>query len=81
MFKKKCAPCYAVHPIVCGAVAGLAVIGLCGVVMAMKKKAKRLGSAARRLGCNCMESAKQMTEEMMESGAEAMERLANECRT
>ena len=81
MYKKKCAPCYMAHPLVCGAIAVLAVMGAVGVVMAMKKKAKRLGRAAKRLGCECVDGIKQAAEDMMECGAEAMQRIADECRT
>ena len=79
MVKKKCAPCYVAHPIICGAIAGLAVIGLCGVVMAMKKKATRLGKAAKRLGCECMDSVERATEDLMERSADAMHRMADKC--
>ncbi|MBQ8174652.1 MAG: hypothetical protein IJ009_04540 [Clostridia bacterium] len=75
MIKKKCAPCYVAHPIVCGAVVGLAIIGLCGVVMAMKKKTKKLGKAVKQLGSDCVDKVEQVTEDMMQSGMDMMQRM------
>ena len=66
--KKKSAACTVLeHPVLCGAVIGFAVIGVCGVVMAIKKKKKRLARAAKNMGCECMESVCDMTEEAMDN--------------
>ena len=78
MYKKKCSPCYVAHPILCGMIVGFAVIGICGMVMAMKKKAKRLGKAAKQIGCDCMNSIEEATENMMESGMDMIHRFTKE---
>jgi hypothetical protein len=66
--KKKSESCSVLsHPVVCGAIIGLAVIGACGVVMAIKKKKKRLSRAAKGMGCECVENVCDMTEEAMDS--------------
>ncbi len=69
--KKKCAPCYISHPLLCGMIAGFAIIGVAGVVMAVKRKAHRLGQAAKRMGCDCVDSVREATEDMLDDGAEA----------
>ncbi len=79
MMKKKCEPCYVVHPIVCGAVAGLAVIGLLGVVMAVKKKGRTLGKSAKQFGCSCIDSIEEKAEDLMQESAEAMRRMTKSC--
>lgn len=67
--KKKCEPCKAMlpHPILCGAVAGFAILGVCGVWMAIHKKKKRLCKAAKKMGCDCMENVCDMTEDAMDN--------------
>lgn len=79
--KKKCTPYYMSHPILCGMIAGFAVIGVCGVVMAVKNKAKRLGKAAKKLGCECMESVKETTEDLIEDGMEAVDNMMERCKS
>lgn len=66
--KKKC-ECGAIfsHPVICGAIVGFAVIGICGVVMAVKKKKKRLARAAKRMGCDCVENVCDMTEDAIDN--------------
>ncbi len=71
--KKKCAPYYMTHPFISGMIVGFAIIGACGVVMAVKGKAKRLGQAAKQLGCECMETVKEKTEDLIEDGMDAMD--------
>ena len=66
--KKKNESCLSLsHPVVCGAIVGFAVIGICGVVMAVKKKKKRLARAAKRLGESCVENVCDMTEDALEN--------------
>lgn len=67
--KKKCEPCHAMlpHPILCGAVAGFAILGICGVFMAIHKKKKRLCKAAKKMGCDCVENVCDMTEDAMDN--------------
>lgn len=79
MMKKKCAPCYVVHPVVCGAVAGLAVIGLFGVIMAVKKKGRTLGRSAKQFGCSCLDSIEEKAEDLMQESADAMRRMTKSC--
>ncbi len=71
--KKKCTPFYLQHPLLCGMIAGFAVIGMCGVLKAVKSKAKRLGNTAKQLGCDCMESVKEKAEELVEGGMNKFE--------
>lgn len=65
---KKCMPLLIAHPVICGMVAGFAVIGVFGVVMAMKSKADKLKKAAEDIGCACVEGVKEAAEGVMESG-------------
>lgn len=65
---KKCGSMILSHPVICGMVAGFAVIGVFGVVMAMKTKADKLKKAAEDVGCACVEGVKEAAENVMESG-------------
>ena len=78
--KKKCAPCYMSHPILCGMIASFAIIGVAGVVMAVKSKARRLATAAKRMGCDCVDHVKEVTEDMLDDGAEAVEDMIDRMR-
>ena len=65
--KKKCEPCSIIpHPVICGVVVGFAVLGICGVVMAIKKKKKGLARAAKKMGCECVDSVCDMTEDAID---------------
>ena len=65
--KKKNEPCgFFAHPVLCGAIIGFAAIGVCGVVMAIKRKKKRMAKAAKRMGCDCVESVCDMTEDAID---------------
>ena len=74
-YKKKCAPCYVEHPVICATAAVFCVIGAVGVVMAFKKKAKKLACTAKSLGCACVENVKNATETVMDEGLNMMERM------
>ena len=78
--KKKCAPCYMSHPLLCGMIAGFAIIGVAGVAMAIKSKAHRLATAAKQMGCNCMDQVKETAENMLDNGTEAMEDMIDRMR-
>lgn len=65
---KKCGSVLIAHPVICGMVAGFAVIGVFGVVMAMRTKADKLKKAAEDVGCACVEGVKEVAENAMESG-------------
>ena len=78
MMKKKCEPCYMAHPLVCGAVAGLAVIGLVGVALAVKKKGKCWGRSAKQFGCECVDSIERKTEDLIEKSMDAMRHMTND---
>ncbi|MBR7146776.1 MAG: hypothetical protein IKD11_03535 [Oscillospiraceae bacterium] len=65
---KKCSSLILCHPVICGMVAGFAVIGVWGVVMAVKNKGDKLKKAAEDVGCACVEGVKNAAEGMMESG-------------
>jgi hypothetical protein len=77
MFNKKCTPFYMAHPIACGMVLGLSIIGFCGVVMAMKQKSNSLGKAVKRLGADCVCKVEEVAENAMEEGIQAIEHLKN----
>lgn len=73
--KKKCAPLFIAHPVLCGMVVGFAVIGAFGVVTAMKSKADKLKKAAEDVGCACVEGVKQTAEDVMESGIQMVNNM------
>ena len=71
--KKKNEMC--VHPLITATLVGFAVIGMWGVVCAVKKKGCALKSAAKRMGCECVESVSEKAEGMLEDGIRAAERM------
>lgn len=71
--KKKKASCMMPHPVLCGAIVGFAVIGIYGVVMAVKKKKKSLSKAAKELGCECVENVREMAEDAIDGMAHVMQ--------
>ncbi len=71
-YKKKCAPCYVEHPVICATAAVFCVIGAVGVVMAVKKKAGRLARTAKSVGCACVQNVKEATEAVMDEGMNMM---------
>ena len=75
---KKCTPVFIAHPVFCGMVAGFAVIGVFGVVMAMKTKAEKLKKAAEDIGCACVEGVKQTAEGVVESGIQMVNNMMPE---
>ncbi len=75
--KKNMINCCMSHPVLCGMTAGFAVVGICGVVMACKKKAKCLAEAAKQGACECADCVCEMTEDLMERGKEALGHMGN----
>ena len=73
--KKKCAPLYVEHPVICATAAAFCVIGAVGVIMAVKKKAGRLAMTAKQMGCACVQNVKSATETVMDEGISMMERM------
>ena len=74
MCKKKKSGIY-MHPVLTVMVVGFAVIGVCGVASAVKKKACALKEVAKTIGCECVHSVSEKAEEMMQSGMQAAERM------
>lgn len=75
---KKCTPVVIAHPVICGMVAGFAVIGVWGVVMAIKNNGEKLKKAAEDVGCACVEGVKQTAESAMESGIQMVNNMMPE---
>ncbi len=73
--KKKYTPVYVAHPFLTAAGAALCVVGAAGVVMAFKKKAKKLAAVAETVGCACVQNVKEAAETMMDSGMDMMARM------
>jgi hypothetical protein len=79
LMKKKCEPCYVVHPVICGAVAGLAVIGLVGVALAIRRKGKCWGRTAKDFGNACIDSIEEKAEDLMQKSMDAMKHMNKSC--
>ena len=72
---KKCGSLILTHPVICGMVAGFAVIGIWGVVTAVKSNGQKLKKAAEDVGCACVEGVKEAATGAMESGIQMMSNM------
>jgi hypothetical protein len=59
-------------------VAGFAVIGVWGVITAVKSNGQKLKKAAEDVGCACVEGVKEAAENAMESGIQMMNNMMPE---
>lgn len=71
--KKKSGVC--VHPVLAVTLLGFAAVGMLGVACAVKKKAGAMKKAAKKLGCACVDSACEKTEDALAEGIAAAEKL------